>query len=731
MSDAAGFVIVLETPVHGTVDMWSSQAVSKDEAIQLLNLALNKNGYTARVQGRNLIVASKDDAKKQNIPIHTGSDPAEVPETAEMVMQIIPLRHIDATQASRDLGTLLPGSATLTANADSNSLVVTDTQINVHHIVEIVAALDSSADTVSTVRVFPLKNADPVEMAQLLTSLFATPATPAQNGAAGGGFARFGALLGAGGFGGGAGAAGGGGGGGGFGGGGERRRSPRRHHGRRWPQHPGRRRRRSTHFLGRGDRLEGPDAGDRRDGRPTRHDLGPQAEGLRLHDGERRREAGRDHPEESLPEQQRAQLDLHPGRPAQHPRHQQQPDDGRCTDPLDREYLRREKPVSRPRRPFNHSHPMKTPSVKFLFRGLLAAALLLLGAASAAAQAVGQARPGGAPANPGATGGSTGSSSSGATRQYMNSTMVGDAMITSDMDTRRIIVVTDDLTNDSIRTVVASLDKPRPQVQIDVIFLQVEHDKDLDLGAEASYTAPIAINSQPATGTASTNFGVSAAQALGTTYGGFYSIANSKVNATIHLLASTNKTQILSRPSILTRSGQQATVMVGQQIPLITNSQVSALTNAITNTVTYQPVGIILTVTPFITADGNVEMIVSPQTSSLSSTTVPISNGVNSPVINQTSADTVVVTPSDKTVVIGGLISSQKNDTEDKVPILGDIPLLGAAFRHKVAGTTKTELLIFLTPHVVDQSRRPRAPGRRQAGKPGVDPAEPRQGRAG
>ena len=75
MSDAAGFVIVLETPVSGTVDMWSAQPVSKEEAVQLLNIALNKNGYSASVQGRNLIVSSKDDAKKQNIPIHTGNDP--------------------------------------------------------------------------------------------------------------------------------------------------------------------------------------------------------------------------------------------------------------------------------------------------------------------------------------------------------------------------------------------------------------------------------------------------------------------------------------------------------------------------------------------------------------------------------------------------------------------------------------------------------------------------------
>ncbi len=188
MSDAAGFIIVLETPIRGTVDMWSSQPVTREEAVQLLNQALNKNGYSASVQGRSLIVSSKDDAKKKNIPIRTGNDPQEIPMNAELVMQIIPLRRIDATQASRDLATLLPGSATLTANQDSNSLVVTDTNINVRHIVEIVSALDTSADTVSTMKMFHLKNADPVEMAQLITNIFSTPtqgATAGRTGPAG------------------------------------------------------------------------------------------------------------------------------------------------------------------------------------------------------------------------------------------------------------------------------------------------------------------------------------------------------------------------------------------------------------------------------------------------------------------------------------------------------------------------------------------------------------------
>jgi type II secretory pathway component GspD/PulD (secretin) len=185
MSEAAGFIIVMETPVRGTVDMYSAQPVTKDEALQLLQIALSKNGYSAVTQGRTLVISSKDDAKKKNLPIRTGNNPEEIPMTAEMFIQIIPLRHLDATTAARDLGTMLPGSSAITANVDSNSLLVTDTNINLKQVVTLVNALDSSSDTVSTIKIFKLTNADPYEMATLLTNLYAAPAQGTAGGRGG------------------------------------------------------------------------------------------------------------------------------------------------------------------------------------------------------------------------------------------------------------------------------------------------------------------------------------------------------------------------------------------------------------------------------------------------------------------------------------------------------------------------------------------------------------------
>lgn len=330
---------------------------------------------------------------------------------------------------------------------------------------------------------------------------------------------------------------------------------------------------------------------------------------------------------------------------------------------------------------------------------VIATALVALASVSSLAQQVQGGRGvGGGNVGGGGAGGGTGTTS----RSYQNTTLVGDATISSDVDSRQIIVVTDALTNESIKAVIASLDKPRPQVLINVVFMQVTHDNSFDLGAEATYKGPISIKTNPE-GTATTRFGVAQQLADQTVYGAFYQLMGRDVTATIHAAAGVSKTEILSRPSILTRSNQQATILVGQNVPLLTTTtqNLNSANNSVTSTITYQDVGIILRVTPFITQEGLVEMIVSPEISSISPTTVNIPGAGNATVIDRRAADTVVVTPSDQTIVIGGLISSQKNNIDSKVPILGDIPLLGYAFKRKVKGDVKTELLIFLTPHVV------------------------------
>jgi type II secretory pathway component GspD/PulD (secretin) len=277
---------------------------------------------------------------------------------------------------------------------------------------------------------------------------------------------------------------------------------------------------------------------------------------------------------------------------------------------------------------------------------------------------------------------------------------VGAATFSNDPETRKLIVVTDEDTASQIRQVIANLDRPVPQVLIKVVFLEVTYRKGLDFGIEGSHRRNIDTTT---TGVFNNVFGLAAQGALPTPPGaGIYQVLGTDFQATLRAIAEAGKTEVLSRPSVLARNNQQAVITVGQQIPLITNVRYDTFGNQI-NAVTYTDVGIILRVTPFITSDGMVEMIVAPEISNLSDRTVPISAGVNAPVINSRSADTVVVTPDGQTVVIGGLMENNKTQTDSKIPVLGDIPLLGNLFKRKVRSDAKTELLIFLTPHIVKQ----------------------------
>jgi type II secretory pathway component GspD/PulD (secretin) len=213
LSDAAGFIIELNTPVHGKVDVWSAQPVSKEEAVDILNSVLNKNGYAAIRNGRRLTIVSKSDALHADIPVRLGNDPASVPKNDEIVTQIIPIRFVEAQQLVRDLSPLLSPQATIIANEAANSIAVTDTQANIRHLLEVIKAIDSSAEDSTELRVFHLDHADPTEMANLLNGLFntqgsSTAQTPVQFGR--GVFGGFGGFGGGGNFGGGGGNRGGG-----------------------------------------------------------------------------------------------------------------------------------------------------------------------------------------------------------------------------------------------------------------------------------------------------------------------------------------------------------------------------------------------------------------------------------------------------------------------------------------------------------------------------------------
>jgi general secretion pathway protein D len=205
LSDAAGFIIVLDTEVKGKVDVWSNQPLSKEEAVQLLNTVLSKNGYAAIRNGRTLKIVSREEAKTKDVPVKSGNDPEEIPKSDEMVTQVITVKHANAAQLIQNLQPLLPSYArdSFTANESGNALVLTASQSDVRRMVEIIKALDDSISSTSSIRVFPLRYADAKELANAVKELF-QPQTQQNQGNRGGGFFNNPFFGGGGAFGGGA-----------------------------------------------------------------------------------------------------------------------------------------------------------------------------------------------------------------------------------------------------------------------------------------------------------------------------------------------------------------------------------------------------------------------------------------------------------------------------------------------------------------------------------------------
>ncbi len=280
--------------------------------------------------------------------------------------------------------------------------------------------------------------------------------------------------------------------------------------------------------------------------------------------------------------------------------------------------------------------------------------------------------------------------------QALSPTVANDAVIQYDPETDAIVVITDEATNRNIEQVIQTLDQPAAQVLIKVLFLEVTHSKNLDLGVQMTGSfGPVNSSTGKAEHTLTSNFGLATE-----TRGGIYNIVTDDFTATLHALEKEGKLEVLSRPSVLARNNETANITIGQEIPFITNSRVTE-NGQIINTITYEDIGIIMDVTPHITRDRMVEMDVAPEISTLTGETVPVSETFDARVIAKRSAQTRVVVADGKTVVIGGLMQNTDTDTIEKVPILGDIPYLGFFFKRTKKDKAKTELIIFLTPYVV------------------------------
>ena len=276
-----------------------------------------------------------------------------------------------------------------------------------------------------------------------------------------------------------------------------------------------------------------------------------------------------------------------------------------------------------------------------------------------------------------------------------------------------------------IEGLVRSIDTAVAQVQIEVVIAEVTLDNALDVGVDVfkrlfdkgqvssaggtgnGKVAPVQLpKASDVMSTVASNLPTAAALAGsgGLTY--FATFQNLKLDAIIHALARTSRGKVLSTPVIQTMDNQEANIVVGSSVP-VPVSTVSSLvsgtgtlnTGQLNANIEYKDVAIELKVTPRINPDGYVRMDIEQKVNDLGATQKIGGNDV--PAINKREAKSSVAVQDQSTIVLGGLIKETKPITETKVPILGDIPLLGHLFKSKANGKMRDELIVFIRPTVM------------------------------
>lgn len=251
---------------------------------------------------------------------------------------------------------------------------------------------------------------------------------------------------------------------------------------------------------------------------------------------------------------------------------------------------------------------------------------------------------------------------------------------------------------DSIVTLVSQLDKPGRQVLISAIVAEVSSEDSEQLGLRWSSQTIT-----PTNGDNSISIGNNATGTSNNWAGSIFdtSVLNTNINLNVLLQALSQKqgVSIMSEPRIFTSDNQEAEFFDGQDVSVPTNSQTTD-NGTVTQTFDYRSVGVQLRVRPRITMQGDVDLRVNLQLSSIA----PDRGPNNSFIFDRRQTTTQLIVKDAQTIVISGILRSEDSDIVRKVPILGDIPLIGLLFQSRDKQRTNTELLVFITPVVVNNT---------------------------
>lgn len=311
-----------------------------------------------------------------------------------------------------------------------------------------------------------------------------------------------------------------------------------------------------------------------------------------------------------------------------------------------------------------------------------------------------------------------------ATQKALTPVVSKNVQVVSDKATNTLVIMAEREDYKILESIIKQLDVPRPMVYIEALIMEVNATKDFKLGVEwrglkeVNDTSAVFIGSGGAGSTTNPggyNIMDSMITAAGTpTFPGGFSmgiigsgitiggVTFPNIGAVIQAYKTDQEVSILSTPQIMTLDNEEAEINVVENVPYITSQQSSSTTTTTSlsplnyNSYEYRDVGVILNITPHINEENFIRLKISQQVTKLTSAA---SN--TTPTTLKRTAKTTVVVKDNETVVIGGLVGdSTENDTY-KVPLLGDIPILGWLFKTHSTSRGKTNLYVFLTPHIV------------------------------
>ncbi|HLZ77176.1 type II secretion system secretin GspD [Phenylobacterium sp.] len=265
------------------------------------------------------------------------------------------------------------------------------------------------------------------------------------------------------------------------------------------------------------------------------------------------------------------------------------------------------------------------------------------------------------------------------------------ARIGVDRDTNTLIIFASSGRWLQIQRILTEIDRTPAQILIEASILEVTLSKDFEFGVDWSVlsndTKVSSINNANGTiGPSSPGISVT--------------FLNNNINAAVHALGSRTAVEVVSAPKIIALDGRTAHLEVGDQVPVVTQASqsTSAAGAPVVSSVDYRSTGVILTVTPRVSGDGQLTLEVSQEVSSVAQTT---SSGIDSPTIQQRRFESALVMHEGSVVALGGLISSTRNDGDSGIPYLKDVPLVGSLFKSQSHTQDRSELIVLLTARIL------------------------------